>query len=154
MAVGAMVFWLPDTLLHALQAYVFGRIAGGVTKGVIGMILFFILPQIFLPIASVVAALRLAKFRDGKARQATISLFLLLGIWLSGPLFMTINATFTGGGFATPEGGHVVKFGTLFFPVFTFSMSAYDGTLFGLLLVTLLLILTATGLAGRLIRRF
>lgn len=117
------------------------------------MILFFTLPQVFLPIASVVAALRLTKFRAGKAGQTPISLFLLLGIWLSGPLFMSINATFTGGGFATPEGWHVVKFGTLLFPIFTFSMSAYDGTLFGLLLVTLLLILTAAGLLVRLIER-
>lgn len=151
---GACVFWIPDTILHALQSYVYSRFAGSITKGIIGMILFFILPQVLLPVLSVAAALQVWRLGKNRTSLATISFSFLLGVWLLGPFFMTINASFTGGGFSRPDGWHLVQLGTLLFPVFTFIMATYDGSLFGLLLATLLLILTAVELVPKVLQRF
>jgi len=63
---------------------------------------------------------------------------MLLGVWLTGGLFMMVAATAAGGGFAGPGG---VKGGFLLailgaFPPVTFMMSAYDGSLGALLAVS------------------
>jgi hypothetical protein len=64
------------------------------------------------------------------------ALWMLLGIWLPGPLLMTINWTFAGGGLARAGGLRLAAVGTALFPVYAFLMSTYDGTLFALLLAS------------------
>ena len=59
-----------------------------------------------------------------------------LGIWVTGPLFMMISATFVGGGFSQPGGFSTVLLLTLLFPISTFSFSTYDGTLLAVLMTT------------------
>ena len=69
-------------------------------------------------------------------------LLMLLGIWSLGPLGIAIPGQFNGGGFLDLD-----KIGTFFtlwaiFPVSTFIMSTYSGSLGGVLLVTILLLIT------------
>jgi hypothetical protein len=43
--------------------------------------------------------------RLGKERQSKhVGLLMILGVWLFGGLFMMLNASFSGGGFQSPEG--------------------------------------------------
>lgn len=74
-------------------------------------------------------------------KYLTAGLSAVLGIWLFGPLLMTVGFSFNGGGFAKPDGWQLVVLGTGLFPFFTFEMSTYDGTLFAVILVTALLLL-------------
>jgi len=58
-----------------------------------------------------------------------VSASMLLGVWLTGGLFMAISATVSGGGFARPDG---VQGGLLMallgaFPPITFMEAVYDG---------------------------
>jgi peroxiredoxin len=75
----------------------------------------------------------------------TISILMLLGIWLLGPLFMFIGASFSSGGFYAPNvfGSRLVflLWTIVTFPAATFMMATYDGALGALLIVTLTLIL-------------
>jgi len=52
---------------------------------------------------------------------------------------LTFSASFCGGGLTQPDAWRFFVFGTLLFPLFTFVMSAYDGTVFAVMLTTLLL---------------
>ncbi len=63
---------------------------------------------------------------------------MLLGVWLLGGFFMTVGASFSGGGFAGANGsrGAVTLILTSVVPIVTFMMSAYDGSLFALLIVS------------------
>ena len=63
---------------------------------------------------------------------------MLLGVWLTGGLFMALSATASGGGFAGPDG---IRGGLLMallgaLPPITFMESAYDGGGLALLVVT------------------
>ena len=64
---------------------------------------------------------------------------MLLGVWLTGGIFMTISATAGGGGFVGPDGvAGVLRVLLLsLFPVYTCIMATYDGSLFALLAATL-----------------
>lgn len=72
-------------------------------------------------------------------RLGRIGLPMLTGVWLFGGLFMTIGATFSGGGFMSPGGarGAVLVLLLSLFPMYTFIMATYDGSLVALLLVTI-----------------
>jgi len=76
---------------------------------------------------------------------------MLLGIWVLGPLMMTISASFSGGGFARPDPWGMIASAIPFFIHFTWMMSAYDGTLGALVIVTVWFIIAARrGLTPRL----
>jgi hypothetical protein len=62
---------------------------------------------------------------------------MLLGVWLTGGLFMTL-ATASGSGFVGVDGvGRLLIIVSSVIPVVTFILAAYDGSLFALLAVTL-----------------
>jgi hypothetical protein len=67
---------------------------------------------------------------------------MLLGIWSLGPLGIAIPGQFNGGSFLDPD--NIGSFFTMWaiFPVSTFIMSTYSGSLGGVLLVTILLLIT------------
>ena len=67
---------------------------------------------------------------------------------------LTFSASFCGGGLSQPDAWRFFVFGTLLFPVFTFVMSAYDGTLFALLLATLLLPILANTRSKEAVRQY
>ena len=123
---GGFAFWAPGVLLHWLRG---NRFSG---SDVIAL-------TILLPSTTVLFFIVDRKISDSIKYRVSAILFALLGIWLLGPLMMAVSATFSGGGFSKPDGWHFVLIGTGFFPVFTFMMSTYDGTLGALLLTTALL---------------
>lgn len=126
LTLGGFSFWAPSVFLHWLRAYRFSR------WDVLGL-------TVLLPITTgLVLAIDWKRFLKTENRLSA-ALLALLGIWLFGPLMMSVSATFSGGGMSQPEGWHFALLGTCLFPVFTFIMSTYDGTLAALLLTTVLL---------------
>ena len=118
---GALSFWLPDTLVHAARGYDF--------SGVDALFLTVGLPLACLP------AYLWARRLDGKA--AVTAPWMLLGVWVLGGVFMQIGFSFSGGGFASGSlSDATVMLLLSLFPPVTFMMATYDGSLFGLLLVT------------------
>ncbi len=121
---GAVAFWLPDILLHALRGYNFnGRDVRIVT--------------IVSPLTLLIAFF-LAKRTDKATPQRSVVPALLAGVWLLGGLFMLVGASFSGGGFVSPGGARWVMITILLsvLPMYTFIMATYDGALGALLLVT------------------
>ncbi len=121
---GAVAFWLPDVLLHALRGYNFnGRDVGIVT--------------IVCPLTTLIAFF-VAKRTDKTDPSQSVIPALLVGVWLFGGLFMLAGASFGGAGFLTPNGARWVMFTILLslVPIYTFIMATYDGALAALLLVT------------------
>lgn len=120
---GALSFWLPDVLLHAARGYNF--------SGVDALFLTVGLPLACLP------AYLWARRLYGKA--AVAAPWMLLGVWVLGGLFMQVGSSFSGGGFASGSLSDAAVMVLLsLFPPATFMMATYDGSLFGLLLVTAL----------------
>jgi hypothetical protein len=124
MLVGATGFWLPDVFLQALHAHKFNA------RDV--QIITLVMPLTLL--GTFVAAKRANR---GK-RPGGIGFSMLAGVWLFGGIFMAIGASFSGGGFMSPGGARGAAFVLLLslFPVYTFIMATYDGSLGALLLVT------------------
>ena len=123
LVLGAVSFWTPDVIVHLIAPHSF--------SGVHVLVLTILLPVCFTS-AYVVARRR---YRDIKA---FIALPMLVGLWTLGGLFMTVSASFSGGGFASPGGVRETFLVILlsFLPPYTFIMATYDGSLFALLLAT------------------
>ena len=124
LACGAVLFWTPDIVLHALVP---GKFSGRHV-----LILTYGLPLVALASLLVIGRLRWIENRK------VIAPFALLGIWLIGGFAMTISASFSGGGFATSGGWKGVGLGAI--PPFTLMMASYDGSLAALVLTTLCLL--------------
>ena len=76
---------------------------------------------------------------------------MLVGVWLTGGLFMMITATASGGGFAGANGVRDSFFVLLLsvIPIYTFIAATYDGSLFALLAVTVgILLIGSIGSSG------
>jgi hypothetical protein len=123
MALGAIGFWLPDTLLHAWRRYNFNN------RDVWAV-------SVICPL-TLLATLFLCRWLDNTPRKR-VGLSLIAGVWIFGGLFMMTGASFAGGGFASPDGLKGAAMNTLLsvVPIYTFILATYDGSLFGLLLVT------------------
>lgn len=131
---GALVFWTPNIVVHWIIAY---RFSGFVVIGL----------TVLLP-AVTILFFRLFLWPTLKQEsRLSPALFAVLGIWIAGPSMLTFSASFCGGGLTQPDAWRFFVFGTLLFPLFTFVMSAYDGTVFALLLTTLLLPILANSRA-------
>ena len=132
---GPLIFWIPSVFLHLLRGYRFSGIET-------------ITLTILLPLITCLALTFYWRTRRTPQNKLTFALFAVLGIWLFGPVMMWVSASNTGGGFSRPDGLHFVLVGTCMFPVFTFIMSTYDGTL-GALLLTSVLLPSISALSGR-----
>jgi hypothetical protein len=122
---GALSFWLPDVVLHIWARQNFSSLHV--------RIITFVMPATFL-IAYVIAR-RFAVTQDFKWLTAAM----LLGVWITGGLFMALSATVSGGGFAGPDG---VRGGLLMallgaLPPITLMEATYDGGGLALLAATL-----------------
>jgi len=122
-ALGAIVFWVPDIIVHALTRDKFG--------GIETLLLTF-----FLPFLTCFALARARRVKGTPTNFLYAGLLAVLGIWFLGPLMMTLSASFSGGGFTRPDWWQAALLGTVAFPIFTFIMSTYDGTLFAVFVVT------------------
>jgi hypothetical protein len=121
---GAIAFWLPDVLVHALRRCDFdGRDVRIVT--------------IACPVTTLIAFF-VAKRTDKTDPSQSVFPALVAGVWLFGGLFMLVGASFAGGGLLAPDGARGAMFWILLslVPIYTFIMATYDGALAALLLVT------------------
>jgi hypothetical protein len=121
--IGGAIFWSPSVLLHAVRGYNF--------SGVDVLILTVLLPTIVMICVAYAQRLGVSAIRS-----RTSALWVMLGIWLLGPLCLMINASFSGGGFAREVGWLEVIVATISAPIFTFIMSTYDGTLLAVLIIS------------------
>lgn len=128
--VGGIVFWSPSVLWHAFRTRNFSGID-------------VIVLTVFLPIVAIVCFEILWRLQSKVASRQLVARLIILGIWLFGPLFMRIGWNYTGGGGGStdPDNLSSVITSIVLFPVYTFLMSGYDGTLMAVLMTTLLLIL-------------
>jgi hypothetical protein len=122
--VAAIVFWFPDVILHSITKYRFG--------GWLELLSLTLL----LPLFTCIAVAYIWKNSGDIGKFLPAGLSGVVGIWLFGPLLMMVSTSFSGGGFATPDGWQTALLGTALFPMFTFMMSAYDGTLFAVLIAS------------------
>jgi len=121
--VGAFSFWTPDVVIHSVSG-----------RG-------FDIPQVLAitfvsPLTWLLAYVSFAKVANHRGYKAP-GIAMLVGVWLSGGLFIMLAATTEGAGFATtrfPDSVLVIAASVI--PVFTWMLSAYDGSLFALLGVT------------------
>ncbi len=122
---GAIAFWWPDTLVHAIRGQDF--------SGRDVLVVTVIMPLSFL--ITFLALKRLGRQRPKKR----VGLLMILGVWLFGGLFMMVNASFAGGGFRSVEGTRWVVGSILLsvIPVYTYILATYDGALAALMIVTL-----------------
>ena len=120
---GALSFWLPDVVVHIEVGPNFD------SRHV--WLCTILMPATFL--LAYVVARSLGMKRDFK----WVGPAMLLGVWFSGGLFMTL-ATAPGSGFVGVDGvGRLLIIVLSVIPVVTFILAAYDGSLFALLAVTL-----------------
>lgn len=120
---GALSFWLPDVVVHIDAGPNFDSRHVWVCT--------ILMPATFL--FAYVVARRLGMKRDCKR----VGPAMLLGVWLSGGLFMTL-AMASGTGFVGVDAvGRLLIIVLSVIPVVTFILAAYDGSLFALLAVTL-----------------
>ena len=129
---GAGLFWIPDIALHAVAAT---GLAAGHVLVLTGL----------LPITCGLGFAYRCRAQMKVAMRLTVAGLMVLGVWLFGPLAMTAGATFSGGGFSQSEAPVLPGLlgMTAMFPLTTFMMSAYDGTLGALVVVTILLPIVA-----------
>jgi hypothetical protein len=123
-ALGAAAFWLPEITLYAWRQQELNR-----------MLVTFLLPGIFLV---VYIAVLLARPRQIVKPSAAV--FMLLGVIFLGTLAMAIGATFSGAGFLLHPVSALlgVLLGTLI-PIYAFIAATYDGSLYALVLVSILM---------------
>ena len=133
---GGIAFWFPNLLLRLLWVYLLQD------RNVPDKTL-IILITITLPFIS----MRVFRTFAGHERSGTwgtiTAFFVIFGIWVLGPLFLMMDASLSGGGFAVPGWRASLELMTVLFPVFTFIMSAYDGSLLALLIATICLMIAA-----------
>ena len=122
---GGLSFWLPDVTVHISQ----GRNFDSLHVRLITVLM----PSMLL--AAYLAGRRVATRRNFKWPGAAM----LVGVWFSGGLFMTLAATASGGGLAGTDGirGGMLVFAMSLLPPYTFIMATYDGSLGALLIVTI-----------------
>ncbi len=129
-AASGILFWIPSILIHAI------------TRQGFGTHLLDDLMATILPVVIAAATLDfLKKKHKALANNGAIAVWMLFGIWFSGTFMMMISSSFTGGGFASADGFAMIPMAIIMFPLTTFVGSAYDGTLFGLIIVTCYLVI-------------
>lgn len=121
--IGALSYWPSDIAIHF--------ILGGVD---------IIFQTIVVPIVVTITYFYTRK-KIGQQFAIGLPLFMILGIWLFGPLGIAIGAIPGGGTFL--ESANLKDFFALWaiFPLSTFMMSTYGGSMAGLFLTTIMLII-------------
>src|SRR5271163_4059076 len=121
---GAVALWLPEILLYAI-----GRHEPS------GRLITFLLPSTLL--VAYAAVLLIRQKRDSMPSAA---IFMLLGVLFLGLLAMAIGATFLGAGFRNVSLGMLIALLVeSLIPIYAFIAATYDGSLYALVGVTLLM---------------
>jgi hypothetical protein len=139
MLYGALFFWTPDVLIHAIRRYSFDNIW---------------LVAAVCPLTVIAGYFVVAHFSARKIAPLH-SWLMILGIWCAGGLATMLASSLAGGGLASADGRWTViaiSLATVIFPPFTAMLATYDGTLWALLLGTLLLGMEAGTLSARVVQ--
>ena len=124
---GAGCFWIPDIILHAIVNKNFGGVHA-------------ILITIILPILCLWFLFFYCRRKDTVTAPAWLAFEMVLGIWVLCPLAIMISANFVGGTFFNePLPGTLFDQIIFLIGMAPIAMSAYDGTLFALLIVIIVL---------------
>jgi hypothetical protein len=126
--VGAAAYWVPDILIQWIRPS---------HRVWISLLTFFVPAVVFA------TWFLLSRLPAHSRFHAGLPLFMLLGIWMLGPLAIAIGNVPGGGKFFETEqlGGFFMLWAM--FPVSTFIMSTYSGSLGGVGLATLVLLVVA-----------
>jgi hypothetical protein len=130
-------FWTPSVAVHWARGQAFGAID-------------VVLLSLAMPAVSIALSLSLPNLGPTKTARCLLPILMLGALWIGAPAAMMLSASATGGGIAQQMGWKALVEMTLVFPVSTLVCSVYDGSAAGLLIATLVLIVT---LIVRLTRR-
>jgi len=121
---GALAFWLPEIVLYAWTRQELSQ-----------KLVTFLLPGTFLLVYLLVSVLRSRRIPNPSA-----AIFMVLGVVFLGTLAMTIGATILGAGFREDAVSTLlsVLLGTIL-PIYAFIGATYDGSLYALILVSILM---------------
>jgi hypothetical protein len=127
---GALTFWSP---------VIIARLAFGEALAV----LVIIVPlTLVLPVLACLVLDSLAQWCAAPRPQ--LALAMIAGIWATGPFFITLTLTLTPGeGFHQAGAWSSVGMGSALFPVYTFMMATYEGSIFAVIFSTVGLIVFA-----------
>lgn len=125
MLLGGFVFWTPNILVHWLRASRFSNF------DVVGLTL-------LLPATTYLFFQMVWWPPRNRYDRLSPALFAVLGIWIIGPSMLTLSLIFCDR-LSRSDAWHFFTIGTLLFPLFTFLMSTYDGSVFAVFLTTLML---------------
>jgi hypothetical protein len=123
-AAGALIFWVPDVLIHVAAGRGFGfSDVRAVTLA--------------LPIAFLIGYISLRRI-SAHYGYRPLGNAMLAGVWLTGGLFMMVSASMGGGGFVGVNDiwVSILIVALSVIPIVTFILAAYDGSLLALLAVT------------------
>ncbi|MCL2296961.1 MAG: hypothetical protein FWC38_09710 [Proteobacteria bacterium] len=129
LVVGAIAYWVPDILIQWLLRP--------------SPRLWMLFLTFFAPAVVAVTWFLLSRKPSHARFFFGLPMFMLLGVWLFGPLAIAIGALPSGGTFFEPD--QLFDFFSLWvmFPIATFTMSTYSGSLGGVCLATLILLVAA-----------
>jgi hypothetical protein len=121
---GALAFWLPEIILYACTRHALNV-----------KLISFVLPSVFLFVYLLVSVLR-----PKQVAKPSAAIFMVLGVVFLGTLAMTIGATMQGAGFWQHPVSSLlgVLLGTAI-PIYAFIAATYDGSLFALTFVSVLM---------------
>lgn len=124
---GALAFWLPEIVLYAWTGQELNR-----------KLVTFVLPSTLLLVYLLVSMLR-----PKRISKPSAAIFMVLGVVFLGTLAMTIGATILGAGFREDPVSTLlaVLLGTVI-PIYAFIAATYDGSLYALIFVSILMPLT------------
>jgi hypothetical protein len=124
---GALAFWGPEIFLYAWERKELSR-----------ELITFLLPGTLLLAYILVSLVR--RRERGMLPKPSAAIFMLLGVVFLGMLAMTIGSTIVGAGFHHHPGEAVlaVLMGTLI-PIYAFIAATYDGSLYALIFVSILM---------------
>lgn len=131
---GAASYWIPDIVIQWIQP----------PHKVWISLLTFLVPSLVIGAWYV-----LSKSQRFSGHRVGLPLFMLIGIWMFGPLAIAIGGIPNGGSFLHAE--NLINFMTLWamFPITTFMMSTYSGSLGGFVVATVVLVAISIGAAIR-----
>src|SRR6267154_1825885 len=121
---GALAFWLPEMVLYAWTRQELNR-----------KLVTFLLPGTFLLVYLLVSILR-----PKRIRKPSAAIFMSLGVVFLGTLAMTLGATILSAGFREDPVSTLlaVLLGTAI-PIYSFIAATYDGSLYALIFVSVLM---------------
>jgi hypothetical protein len=138
---GAFFFWMPDVLIHAIARNNFDTVHVWLVTAA-------------CPLVLVVGYFVIAHFSIQRISSMHPGL-MILGMWCGGGIAIMLASSFAGAAFASADAWRssmVISLATVIFPPFTAMLATYDGSLFALLIGTVLMVIEAATLSARMVQ--